>query len=92
MNDNETIEKELLLENNQEQEVFVYVNPLKGNHVKLRDSEKIAVFRDEVVGRTYEKISQALNNCVGYYVVWSEMLTIANQETGGKYEYFSNCV
>jgi hypothetical protein len=83
---------ELIIDTSKDPEVFVYVNPLKGNHAKLRDENKIAVFRDEEVGRAYELISKALRNCVGYYVVWSEMLSIASQETGGRYEFYRDCL
>jgi hypothetical protein len=70
-------------------EVFVYVNPLKGKHISINNKTKtLAVFKDEQVGRQYEAISHTLKKSVGYYVLWNEMLDIASQECEGRYDLF----
>ena len=70
-------------------EVFVYVNPLRGRHISLSTKNKtLAVFKDEQVGRQYEAISHTLKKSVGYYVLWDEMIDIASQECEGRYDLF----
>ena len=72
-------------------EVFVYVNPLKGKHVSINNSIKtLAVFKDESTGRQFESISKTLRNSIGYYVEWDEMIDIASQECEGRYELFNS--
>ena len=72
-------------------EVFIYVNPLKGKHISINQSIKsLAVFKDEQVGRQFETISDTLKKSIGYYVLWDEMLDIANQECEGRYELFNS--
>lgn len=69
-------------------EVFLYVNVLTGKHAKTRDTEKLAVFKNDVIGRQWEQKSNILKGMVGYWAAWSEMLDIASKQTGGQYEYF----
>jgi len=70
-------------------EVFIYVNPLRGRHISLSTKNKtLAVFKDEQVGRQYETISDTLRKSIGYYVLWDEMIDIASQECEGRYDLF----
>ncbi len=69
--------------------VFLYVNPLTGKHASLNNNtKKLAVFNNELVGRQYETISDTLKKMIGYYVLWDEMISISNIETGGLYELY----
>ena len=73
-------------------DVWIYVNPLTGKHAKTTSAGKLAVFINEKVGRSWEKISTALSGMIGYTATWDEMIDIANKQTGGSYELFtSNC-
>lgn len=72
-------------------DVFLFVNPLNGRHAKFKDSDSLAVFNNENTARKWEIKSKVLNKMVGYYCTWEEMLAIASNETGGKYEYFRDC-
>ena len=68
-------------------EVWLYVNPLTGRYAKVRsDVEPLAVFKDENIGRTYESFSDILKTMIGHYVLWDEMLEIANNKFDGLYE------
>jgi hypothetical protein len=72
-------------------EVFIYVNPLRGRHISINQSTKtLAVFKDKQVGRQYETISDTLRKSIGYYVLWDEMIDIASQECEGRYELFNS--
>ena len=79
---------ELIQDINPLPEVFLYVNVLTGKHAKTRDTEKLAVFKNDAIGRQWEQQSTILKNMVGYWAVWNEMLDIAKNQTGGQYEYF----
>lgn len=71
-------------------EVWLYANPLKGSHAKLKENPNcIAVFKDESVGRSYEKDSKILQSMIGYYVPWNEMINIANSECNGRYIFYT---
>ena len=73
-------------------DVWIYVNPLTGKHAKTTKTGKLAVFVNEEVGRSWETISTALTDMIGYKATWDEMLEIASKRTGGKYELFTtNC-
>jgi hypothetical protein len=72
-------------------DVYLFVNPLNGRHAKFKNTDSLAVFKDEATGRRWEIISKVLNTMVGYYCPWEEMLAIASNEAGGKYEYFRDC-
>jgi hypothetical protein len=81
----------LLLDDIIGEEVFIYVNPLKGKHISINKSIKsLAVFKDEKLGRQFETISDTLKKSIGYYVLWDEMLDIASQECEGRYELFKS--
>ena len=69
-------------------EVFLYVNVLTGKHAKTRDSDKLAVFKNDMIGRQWEQKSNILKGMVGYWAAWKEMIDIAKNQTGGQYEYF----
>ena len=69
-------------------DVFLYVNPLTGKHASTAADKKLAVFSNEKVGRDWEQVSKKLQSLVGYYCRWEDMLAIANEQTGGQYEYF----
>jgi hypothetical protein len=73
-------------------EVFIYVHPLTGKHAKFKAYDCLAVFVSEEVGRSWEKISKTLRNQVGHYVEWGEMLTIAQNECQGQYEFIRDTV
>ena len=73
-------------------EVFVYVNPLTGKHAKYKVHDCLVVFVSEEVGRSWEKISKTLRNQIGHYVGWAEMLSIASNETQGKYEFIRDSI
>lgn len=70
-------------------DVWVYVNPLTGKHAKTTSTGKLAVFLNEEIGRSWEKISTALTGMIGYTVTWDEMLEISNSQTRGEYELFT---
>ena len=70
-------------------DVWIYVNPLTGKHAKTTNTGKLAVFLNEEIGRSWETISTALSGMVGYKATWDEMIEIANNQTGGKYELFT---
>lgn len=72
-------------------DVFLFVNPLTGNHAKTRADGKLAVFINASAAYSWEKNSESLKNKVGYTCSWDEMIQIANQETQGQYEYFTTC-
>lgn len=88
---NETkIEHILELNNNNDREVWLYVNPLTGRYARLKYiSEPLAVFKDENIGRAYELTSNILKTMIGHYVTWTEMLEIANTKHSGLYELIS---
>jgi len=70
-------------------DVWVYVNPLTGKHAKTTSTNKLAVFLNEDIGRSWEKISTALTGMIGYTATWDEMLEISNSQTRGEYELFT---
>jgi hypothetical protein len=70
-------------------DVWIYVNPLTGKHAKTTSTGKLAVFINEEIGRSWEKISTALTGMIGYTATWDEMLEISNSQTGGQYELFT---
>ena len=70
-------------------DVWVYVNPLTGKHAKTTSTGKLAVFLNEEIGRSWEKISTALTGMIGYTATWDEMLEISNSQTRGEYELFT---
>ena len=70
-------------------DVWIYVNPLTGKHAKTTSTGKLAVFLNAEIGRSWETISTALSGMVGYKATWDEMIEIANNQTGGKYELFT---
>lgn len=70
--------------------VFLFVNPLKGNHAKCNKTHRLAVFPNEKAARSWEGVSNTLKNMVGYDATLEEMLDIAGKETGGLYVYFSD--
>ena len=70
-------------------DVWVYVNPLTGKHAKTTSTGKLAVFINEEIGRSWEKISTALTSMIGYTATWDEMLEISNSQTRGEYELFT---
>jgi len=70
-------------------DVWVYVNPLTGKHAKTTSTGKLAVFLNEDIGRSWEKISTALTGMIGYTATWDEMLEISNSQTRGEYELFT---
>lgn len=72
-------------------DVFLYVNPLTGKHAKTSQTNKLAVFKNDVIGRLWEKRSDSLKTMVGYWATWVEMLKIAESQTGGNYEFFRDC-
>ena len=72
-------------------DVYLFVYPLNGRHAKFKNKDALAVFKDEATGRRWEIISKVLNTMVGYYCPWEEMLAIASNEAGGRYEYFRDC-
>ncbi len=69
--------------------VWIYVNPLTGKHAKTTKTGKLAVFLNEEIGRSWEAISTALSDMVGYTATWDEMIEISNKQTGGEYELFT---
>ena len=69
--------------------VWIYVNPLTGKHAKTTKTGKLAVFLNEEIGRSWETISTALSDMVGYTATWDEMIEISNKQTGGEYELFT---
>jgi hypothetical protein len=69
--------------------VWIYVNPLTGKHAKTTKTGKLAVFLNEEIGRSWETISTALSDMVGYTATWAEMIEISNKQTGGEYELFT---
>jgi hypothetical protein len=71
-------------------DVWLYVNPLNGKHAKTSSKGCLAVFINEKIGRSYETVSTALSGMIGYTVTWDEMIDIANKQTGGSYELFTN--
>lgn len=85
------VEPELLPVNFQSMisDVWVYVNPLTGKHAKTTSTGKLAVFLNEEIGRSWEKISTALTGMIGYTATWDEMLEISNSQTRGEYELFT---
>ena len=86
---NEEIKHDIILIDIANDEVFIYVNPLRGKHVSINsDIKALAVFINEKVGRQYETISDTLCQCIGYHVCWDEMLDIANKECEGRYELY----
>ena len=70
-------------------DVWVYVNPLTGKHAKTTSTGKLAVFLNEEIGRSWEKISTALTGMIGYTATWDELLEISNSQTRGEYELFT---
>jgi len=70
--------------------VFLFVNPLKGNHAKCTKTNRLAVFLNEQAARSWEGVSNTLKNMVGYDATIEEMLDIAGKETGGSYVYYSD--
>jgi hypothetical protein len=70
-------------------DVWIYVNPLTGKHAKTTSTSKLAVFLNEDIGRSWEKISTALTGMIGYTATWDEMLEISNSQTRGEYELFT---
>ena len=73
-------------------DVWLYVNPLTGKHAKTSKTNKLAVFINEKVGRSWESVSTALSGMIAYTATWEEMIDIANNQTGGSYELFTtNC-
>ena len=80
---------ELLNKNTEPDSVWVYVNPLTGKHAKTTNTGKLAVFLNEEIGRSWEKISTALTGMIGYTATWDEMLEISNSQTRGEYELFT---
>ena len=70
-------------------DVWVYVNPLTGKHAKTTSTGKLAVFLNEEIGRSWEKISTALTGMIGYTATWDEMLEISSSQTRGEYELFT---
>jgi hypothetical protein len=70
-------------------DVWIYVNPLTGKHSKTTSTSKLAVFLNEDIGRSWEKISTALTGMIGYTATWDEMLEISNSQTRGEYELFT---
>ena len=71
-------------------DVWLYVNPLTGKHAKTTNNGHLAVFINEKIGRSYETVSTALSGMIGYRASWDEMIDIANKQTGGSYELFTN--
>jgi hypothetical protein len=71
-------------------DVWLYVNPLTGKHAKTTTNGRLAVFVNEKIGRSYETVSAALSGMIGYTASWDEMIDIANKQTGGSYELFTN--
>jgi len=70
-------------------DVWIYVNPLTGKHAKTTNGNKLAVFINEEVGRSWETKSTALSGMVGYKASWDEMIEIAIKQTQGQYELFT---
>ena len=71
-------------------EVWVYANPIKGTHAKLKTNPNtLAVFKNESIGRTFEIKSTILKTMIGYYVKWDEMMQIAENECQGRYTYYT---
>jgi hypothetical protein len=69
-------------------DVFLYVKPLTGIHAKTSKTKRLAVFKNDEIGRLWEKRSDSLKTMVGYWATWEEMLEIAKSQTGGKFEFF----
>lgn len=79
-----------LFESLTQPEVWLYANVIKGSHAKLKDDEStLAVFKDESIGRSYERHSDKLRSLLGYYATWDEMIDIAKKECSGKYKLFT---
>ena len=58
---------ELIQDINPLPEVFLYVNVLTGKHAKTRDTEKLAVFKNDAIGRQWEQqshLSQMLRELI----------------------------
>jgi len=72
-------------------DVFLYVKPLTGIHAKTSQTRRLAVFKNDEIGRLWEKRSDSLKTMVGYWATWEEMLEIAKSQTGGKFEFFRDC-
>lgn len=66
-------------------DVWVYVNPLTGKHIKTTNTNRLAVFYTKESAHSWEKESFTLQNNICYEVSWDEMISIANKETGGSY-------
>ena len=49
------------------------------------------MFKNDEIGRLWEKRSDSLKTMVGYWATWEEMLEIAKSQTGGKFEFFRDC-
>ena len=79
-----------LLDSLTREEVWLYVNPLTGRHAKMKsDGSPLAVFLNENIGRAYELKSEILKGMIGYYALWEEMLSVASEETSGKYDFIT---
>jgi len=79
-----------LFESLMQPEVWLYANVIKGSHAKLKDDDStLAVFKDETIGRSYERNSDKLRSLLGYYASWDEMIDIAKKECSGKYKLFT---
>ncbi len=71
-------------------DVWLYANIIKGSHAKLKDDENtLAVFKDETIGRSFERHSDKLRSLLGYYATWDEMISIAKKECSGRYKLFT---
>ena len=66
-------------------DVWVYVNPLTGKHIKTTNTKRLAVFNTKESAHSWEILSFTLQNNICYEVSWDEMICIANKEAGGNY-------
>ena len=66
-------------------DVWVYVNPLTGKHIKTTNTKRLAVFSTKESAHSWENLSFTLQNNICYEVSWDDMISIANKEAGGSY-------
>lgn len=71
------------------QTYWLFVNPLNGKYAKKADTNSLAVFVSEEIGREWEKISKTLQRYVGHEETLERIKEIADEQTAGRYEILS---
>lgn len=74
---------------NLSQVYWLFVNPLNGKYAKFVETNSLAVFVSEEIGREWEKISKTLQRYVGHEETLERIKEIADEQTAGRYQILS---